>query len=66
MLSANTDWILLNENAALQEERLREEDINGEMVREGMEGWRRGQIAKAGITAAGFAMSLVGIWGDGF
>ena len=60
------DWILAADKGALQEERLREEDVNGEVVREVMMGWRRGQIIRTGINLVGFAMSIVGLWGDGF
>ena len=43
-----------------------EEEVNGEVVREEMEGWRWGQGLRAGVWALGWGMSVVGIWGDGF
>ncbi|KAH8676763.1 hypothetical protein BGZ60DRAFT_265531 [Tricladium varicosporioides] len=42
-----------------------EEDVNGEEVREQMEGFMMSQVARTAIAAVGFAMSVVGIWGDG-
>ena len=42
-----------------------EGNVNGEVVREGMEGWRAKQGWKAGIWGVGWAMAVVGIWGDG-
>lgn len=42
-----------------------EEDVNGEEIRERMEGFTKGQIVRTGIAAVGFFMAIVGIWGDG-
>lgn len=42
-----------------------EEDINGEEVRNAMEGFKLSQSVRTAITAVAFAMSLVGLWGDG-
>lgn len=42
-----------------------EEDINGEEVREQMEGFMTSQIIRTVVAGLGFAMSVVGIWGDG-
>ncbi|TVY19274.1 hypothetical protein LARI1_G002373 [Lachnellula arida] len=42
-----------------------EEDVNGEEVREQMEGFMKRQIATTVLAGLGFAMSVVGIWGDG-
>lgn len=44
----------------------REEEVNGEVVREEMEGWRWVQGIRGGLWAVGWGMSIVGIWGDGF
>lgn len=41
-------------------------DVNGEAVREEMEGWSRGQVLRAGAWALAWGMSVVGIWGDGY
>ncbi|QPC75024.1 hypothetical protein HYE68_005776 [Fusarium pseudograminearum] len=41
------------------------EDINGEEVRAEVEGLTRGYLARTAISALGFAMAVVGIWGDG-
>ncbi|MCJ1379271.1 hypothetical protein MMC17_002372 [Xylographa soralifera] len=40
-------------------------EVNGEVVREEMEGWRWGQVLRGGVWAVGWGMSVVGIWGDG-
>ncbi|KAG4425817.1 hypothetical protein IFR04_001024 [Cadophora malorum] len=42
-----------------------DEDINGEEIREQVEGYMKVNIAKTIIAGIGFAMSTVGIWGDG-
>jgi autophagy-related protein 33 len=41
------------------------EDVNGEQVREAVEGRQKVEMGKAGIAAVAFAMSVVGLWGDG-
>lgn len=43
-----------------------EGSVNGEMVRQGMERFQFAQMVRTGIAGAGFLMSIVGIWGDGF
>jgi autophagy-related protein 33 len=42
-----------------------DEDVNGETVREKMEGFMTSQIARTIVAGLGFAMSVIGIWGDG-
>lgn len=42
-----------------------DEDVNGEEVREQMEGFMTSQITRTIIAGVGFAMSIIGIWGDG-
>lgn len=42
-----------------------EGNVNGEVVREGMNGWRVKQGLKAGVWGLGWAMAVVGLWGDG-
>jgi autophagy-related protein 33 len=42
-----------------------DEDVNGEEVREQMEGFMMSQIARTVVAGVGFAMSIIGIWGDG-
>ncbi len=42
-----------------------EEDVNGEELRTSMEGFRLSQGVRLALAGTGFAMSLVGIWGDG-
>jgi autophagy-related protein 33 len=42
-----------------------EEEVNGEEVRQQMEGFKISQIIRTAVAGLGFAMSVVGIWGDG-
>ncbi|KAK2626518.1 hypothetical protein QTJ16_003693 [Diplocarpon rosae] len=42
-----------------------DEDINGEEVRQELEGFMVTQTARTIIAGIGFAMSIVGLWGDG-
>lgn len=42
-----------------------DDEVNGEEVREQMEGFRFVQIVRTAVAGIGFAMSVVGIWGDG-
>jgi autophagy-related protein 33 len=42
-----------------------EEDVNGEELRSAVEGFRLSQMIRLALAGTGFAMSLVGIWGDG-
>lgn len=41
------------------------DDMNGEEVRAEMESLARGYVVRTGLAALGFAMAVVGIWGDG-
>lgn len=41
------------------------DDVNGEEVRVEVEGLARTYIARTALSALGFAMAVVGIWGDG-
>ncbi|POR36599.1 Uncharacterized protein TPAR_03287 [Tolypocladium paradoxum] len=41
------------------------DDINGEEVRVEVESLARGYVVRTGLAALGFAMAVVGIWGDG-
>ncbi|KAK2600285.1 hypothetical protein QQS21_005004 [Conoideocrella luteorostrata] len=41
------------------------DDINGEEVRAQVESLSRGYFARTGLAALGFAMAVVGLWGDG-
>lgn len=42
-----------------------EEDVNGEEVREALKGFMSSQISRTALAGIGFAMSVIGIWGDG-
>jgi autophagy-related protein 33 len=42
-----------------------EDDFNGEEVRQEMEGFMWTQIIRTCVAGTAFAMSVVGIWGDG-
>lgn len=41
-----------------------EQDLNGEALRDRMETWRVSQKIRTGISGFGWAMTVVGIWGD--
>lgn len=43
-----------------------DEDVNGEEIRAAVEQFRLGQTVRAAVSGIGFAMSVVGIWGDGY
>lgn len=40
------------------------EDINGEMVERKARDQQRFELVKTGVSAVGFVMAVVGIWGD--
>lgn len=41
------------------------DDMNGEKVRGDVERLAKGYVVRTGVAALGFAMAIVGIWGDG-
>ena len=41
------------------------EDVNGEIVEKKARDQQRFEFVKAGVSALGFVMAVVGIWGDG-
>jgi len=41
------------------------EEANGEAVREEMEAWTFGMAVKTGVWGLGWAMGMMGLWGDG-
>lgn len=41
-------------------------EANGEVVREGVERYWRGSVARSVVGGVGFVLGVVGIWGDGF
>ena len=41
------------------------EDFNGEEVRAEMEEFRFSQVVRTGMSTVGFAMAVLGVWGDG-
>ncbi|KAF4972044.1 hypothetical protein FZEAL_9682 [Fusarium zealandicum] len=41
------------------------DNVNGEEVRAEVEGLARGYVARTALSALGFVMAVVGIWGDG-
>lgn len=43
----------------------KEADVNGEVVRGGLENWRRWGLVRGGVVGVGFGMGVMGIWGDG-
>lgn len=42
-----------------------DEEVNGEGVKREVERWRAVQGLRAGVSALGFGMAVLGIWGDG-
>lgn len=40
-------------------------DVNGEVVRGGLENWRRWGLVRGVVVGVGFGMGVLGIWGDG-
>lgn len=42
-----------------------DEDVNGEEIRQQVEVYMKVNIVKTIVAGIGFAMSTVGIWGDG-
>jgi autophagy-related protein 33 len=42
-----------------------DEEVNGEEVRTAMEGFKLSQSVRLALSGLAFAMSVVGIWGDG-
>ena len=44
---------------------LQDEDANGETVERAVKASQRVELTRAAIGLAGFAMGLVGLWGDG-
>ena len=40
------------------------EDVNGEVVRDGMENWKGRMRVRGGVWGIGWAMCVLGIWGD--
>ena len=41
------------------------EGVNGEAVREGMERWRAQMVGRTAVWGVGWAVTVVGLWGDG-
>lgn len=41
-----------------------ESNLNGEALRDRMETWRASQKIRTGISGFGWALTVVGIWGD--
>lgn len=41
-------------------------EVNGEVVRAGIEEWRRWGVVRGAIVGVGFGLSLVGLYGDRF
>jgi autophagy-related protein 33 len=41
-----------------------EVEVNGEVVRAGVDDWRRWGLVRGGIIGSGFLVALVGLYGD--
>jgi len=42
-----------------------EEEVNGEQVRSQMQSFVTRQMIRTGVASIGFAMGIIGLWGDG-
>lgn len=42
-----------------------EEEVNGEEVRARVQAFLKKQVLQTAVTAVGFVVAVVGIWGDG-
>lgn len=42
------------------------EGLNGEVVRDGMEKWRGRMVGRTVVWGVGWALAMVGIWGDAY
>ena len=65
MMSGGVDFVLRHDEDKLRES-AEDGSVNGEMVRQGMERFQFTQMVRTGVAGAGFLMSIIGIWGDGF
>ena len=59
------DFVFRHDERRLREEKTEEGPINGEMVRDAVERWTWVQSGRAVVSGLGFAMGVVGVWGDG-
>lgn len=64
-LSPVESGVLSVDTAGGKGKRRGEVDVNGEVVRGGLENWRRWGLARGALVGVGFAMGVLGIWGDG-
>jgi autophagy-related protein 33 len=61
----DSEGTMSGEEMEVEEEEKEEEEINGEEVREQMEGFQQRHMMRTAIAGIGFMMSVIGIWGDG-
>lgn len=54
-----------SEGATSEAELEEVEEVNGEEVKQGMEQFVVSSVVKAALSGVGFAMAVVGVWGDG-
>lgn len=47
-------------------EEVEELDVNGEVVKGGLERYKKGNLVKAGMVGMAFLVGVVGNWGDGW
>lgn len=64
--SGDEEWEVADGNGNGGSEAKGKAELNGEVVREGMERWRGLQVGRAVAFGVGWAVSVVGLWGDGF
>jgi autophagy-related protein 33 len=63
MMEASYEVLGDAQSDAASEEEI--DDINGEEVRATVEAMSKGYKVRAGIATFGFALAVLGIWGDG-
>ena len=56
-------WLAKEDEQEADEEQGK--DMNGEVVREGVESWKKGLMSRSLYWGLGTFVGLVGIWGDG-
>jgi autophagy-related protein 33 len=54
-----------SEGATSETELEEGDEVNGEEVKQGMERFVVSSVVKAALSGVGFAMAVVGVWGDG-
>jgi autophagy-related protein 33 len=62
-MDASYEVVGASDQGEISEEEI--EEVNGEEVKEQITGFMKSQVLRTAIAGVGFALSIVGIWGDG-